>query len=304
MIDCAHLQEEMERLNPEQFQAVEHLDGPLLVIAGPGTGKTQLLSLRAANILAKRDVSPNNILCLTYTEAGAEAMRKRLIELVGRDAYGIQVCTFHGFANAARTLYPDNLLIGDAKDEDDARRLLFVALTRARRHLLLFRAAGQTLQELAGEVSTENVPPEPERLDAAIECDWRASYKLDTPQLAALLSAEEDVCWLTASKLNAFVTYEPGCTNSATFPEREVVRLPSMPNITTEFGTEVHAMLEDVSNMTLGAAQRSLDQVVAAHRVNIANFDFPAGEVSQFLERFDAICKTFVPWLVETAPRF
>lgn len=72
-----------ERLNPEQREAVECLDGPLLVIAGPGTGKTQLLSLRAANILAKRDAAPRNILCLTYTEAGAEAMRKRLIELIG-----------------------------------------------------------------------------------------------------------------------------------------------------------------------------------------------------------------------------
>lgn len=206
--------------------------------------------------------------------------------------------TWHKGA-ASGGLYPDNLLIGDAKDEDDARRLLFVALTRARRHLLLFRAGGQTLQELVGEVSTDNVSPEPECLDAAIECDWRASYKLDTPQLAALLSAEEDVCWLTASKLNAFVTYEAGCVNSATFPEREVVRLPSKPNITTEFGTEVHAMLEDVSNMALGAARRSLDKVVAAHRANIAHLDFPAGEVSQYLERFDAICKTFVPWLME-----
>ena len=54
-----------ERLNPEQREAVECLDGPLLVIAGPGTGKTQLLSLRAANILAKRDAAPRNILCLT-----------------------------------------------------------------------------------------------------------------------------------------------------------------------------------------------------------------------------------------------
>ena len=148
-------------------------------------------------------------------------------------------------------------------------------------------------------MSTDNVPPEPECLDATIECDWRANYKLDTPQLAALLSAEEDVCWLTASKLNAFVTYEAGCVNSATFPEREVVRLPSKPNITTEFGTEVHAMLEDVSNMALSAARRSLDQVLAAHRANISYLDFPTGEVSQYLERFDAICKTFVPWLVE-----
>ena len=97
----------LERLNPEQREAVECLDGPLLVIAGPGTGKTQLLSLRAANILAKRDAAPRNILCLTYTEAGAEAMRKRLIELIGRDAYGIEVNTFHGFASSVRSRHPE-----------------------------------------------------------------------------------------------------------------------------------------------------------------------------------------------------
>ena len=57
--------ESFKNLNPEQREAVECLDGPLLVIAGPGTGKTQLLSLRAANILAKCDVAPRNILCLT-----------------------------------------------------------------------------------------------------------------------------------------------------------------------------------------------------------------------------------------------
>ena len=99
--------ESFKNLNPEQREAVECLDGPLLVIAGPGTGKTQLLSLRAANILAKCDVAPRNILCLTYTEAGAEAMRKRLIELIGRDAYGIEVSTFHGFASSIRSRYPE-----------------------------------------------------------------------------------------------------------------------------------------------------------------------------------------------------
>lgn len=101
------LQAALDGLNAEQREAVECLDGPLLVIAGPGTGKTQLLSLRAANILAKRDVAPGNLLCLTYTDAGAEAMRKRLIELVGRDAYGIHVSTFHGFASSVRAGYPN-----------------------------------------------------------------------------------------------------------------------------------------------------------------------------------------------------
>ena len=102
-----NLEESMAMLNDRQREAVDHVDGPLLVVAGPGTGKTQLLSLRAANILATRDVQPENILCLTYTEAGAEAMQKRLVELVGRDAYGIEVSTFHSFASSVKSRYPE-----------------------------------------------------------------------------------------------------------------------------------------------------------------------------------------------------
>lgn len=100
------LREQLNRLNSEQRSAVEHIDGPLLVVAGPGTGKTQLLSLRAANILATRDVRPKNILCLTFSNAGAESMRKRLVELIGRDAYGIEVATFHSFASSLRSKFP------------------------------------------------------------------------------------------------------------------------------------------------------------------------------------------------------
>ena len=102
-----NLAESLDYLNPAQRAAATNTDGPLLVIAGPGTGKTQLLSLRAANILANCDVRPENILCLTYTDAGAEAMRKRLVQLVGRDAYGIEVSTFHAFAGIVKTRYPE-----------------------------------------------------------------------------------------------------------------------------------------------------------------------------------------------------
>ena len=106
-----NLAESMDMLNDRQREAVNHVDGPLIVVAGPGTGKTQLLSLRAANILSTRDVQPTNILCLTYTEAGAEAMSKRLVELVGRDAYGIHVSTFHSFASTVKAPGDDELPI-------------------------------------------------------------------------------------------------------------------------------------------------------------------------------------------------
>jgi ATP-dependent DNA helicase UvrD/PcrA len=86
-------------LNPEQLAAVNKMDGPVLVVAGPGTGKTQILAARIGKILTDTDALPNEILCLTYTDAGAVAMRKRLFEFIGPDAYRINIYTFHAFCN-------------------------------------------------------------------------------------------------------------------------------------------------------------------------------------------------------------
>jgi DNA helicase-2/ATP-dependent DNA helicase PcrA len=84
-------------LNAAQKKAVDTIDGPVMVIAGPGTGKTELLSMRAANILKKTDILPQNILCLTFTESGATAMRERLRHIIGSSAYNVGIYTFHGF---------------------------------------------------------------------------------------------------------------------------------------------------------------------------------------------------------------
>lgn len=65
-------------LNESQREAIETIEGPVAVLAGPGTGKTQVLTLRIANILFKTDTAPESILALTYTEQGARAMRARL----------------------------------------------------------------------------------------------------------------------------------------------------------------------------------------------------------------------------------
>jgi len=86
-------------LNKEQKLAVETIEGPVLVNAGPGTGKTQILSTRIGNILLKTDTEPHNILCLTYTDNGAIEMRKRLLQIIGSAAYNIQIHTFHSFCN-------------------------------------------------------------------------------------------------------------------------------------------------------------------------------------------------------------
>ncbi|HTB48949.1 MAG TPA: ATP-dependent helicase, partial [Verrucomicrobiae bacterium] len=95
------------QLNPAQKQAVEAIDGPVLVVAGPGTGKTQLLSLRVANILQKTDTDPGSILCLTFTNFAATNMRDRLSQLVGPGAHNVMVRTFHSFAAEIMNLYPE-----------------------------------------------------------------------------------------------------------------------------------------------------------------------------------------------------
>ncbi|MCL4406029.1 MAG: ATP-dependent helicase [Patescibacteria group bacterium] len=101
-------------LNLAQKQAVDAIEGPVMVIAGPGTGKTQILTLRIANILRRTDTEPENVLALTFTEAGVASMRKRLIEFVGSPAYGVYIKTFHGFCNDIIKDYPEefSMIIG------------------------------------------------------------------------------------------------------------------------------------------------------------------------------------------------
>lgn len=92
-------QRELDRLNAAQRAAVERIDGPVMVLAGPGTGKTHLLAARIGNILTETDTGAHNILCLTFTEAGVKAMRERLLQFIGPEAHRIGIYTFHGFCN-------------------------------------------------------------------------------------------------------------------------------------------------------------------------------------------------------------
>ncbi len=90
----------LNQLNEKQKQAVTDFDGPMMVIAGPGTGKTQLLAVRIGYILKNTDIQAHNILALTYTDAGTIAMRQRLLKFIGTDAYKVNIYTFHSFCSS------------------------------------------------------------------------------------------------------------------------------------------------------------------------------------------------------------
>ncbi|CAN5463258.1 hypothetical protein BH10PAT3_BH10PAT3_5660 [soil metagenome] len=94
------------RLNNEQRKAVDHIEGSVLVIAGPGTGKTELFSVRVANILDKTDTSPENILCLTFTNKAANNMQVRISRMAGSSGQRVMIKTFHSFAAEVMNLYP------------------------------------------------------------------------------------------------------------------------------------------------------------------------------------------------------
>ena len=104
---------EYQRLNKNQKIAVDSINGPVMVMAGPGTGKTQVLTLRIANILDKTDTLPSSILALTFTDAAANEMRQRLINLIGQSAYSVQISTFHSFCQSVILENPDLFIISE-----------------------------------------------------------------------------------------------------------------------------------------------------------------------------------------------
>lgn len=92
-------EQEYQKLNSQQKRAVDTVEGPVMVIAGPGTGKTQILSRRVANILTNYHTNPEEIVCLTYTEAGASEMLDRLEGLIGEEGRNVRVSTIHSFCS-------------------------------------------------------------------------------------------------------------------------------------------------------------------------------------------------------------
>jgi DNA helicase II / ATP-dependent DNA helicase PcrA len=125
----------LARLNEEQRQAVETVDGPLLVLAGAGTGKTRVLTTRFAHILLSGRAGPGQVLAVTFTNKAAREMRERVGAILGRPVEGLWLGTFH--ALCARMLRRHADLVGLSSnftilDQDDQMRLLKQVMEAAR----------------------------------------------------------------------------------------------------------------------------------------------------------------------------
>jgi len=155
-----------QALNPRQREAVDTIEGPVIVIAGPGTGKTQVLTLRIAHILKETDVGPDGILALTFTQSAVAAMRARLAEIVGSAAYRVHVHTFHGFANSVIKRFPEYFprIIGSrTADRIDSLRIVEQAvLSRRLKHIKPFGNPLYYVSSIVRAIETlkrENISP-------------------------------------------------------------------------------------------------------------------------------------------------
>lgn len=107
MTNSNNFEERYKKLNKQQKKAVDTIEGPLLVVAGPGSGKTEILSLRVAKILKETQALPSNVLCITFTDAASLNMRDRLSKLIGNEAYRVSIHTFHSFCVNIIQKYPE-----------------------------------------------------------------------------------------------------------------------------------------------------------------------------------------------------
>ncbi|HET9018958.1 MAG TPA: UvrD-helicase domain-containing protein, partial [Acetobacteraceae bacterium] len=168
----------LTRLNAEQREAVETLDGPLLVLAGAGTGKTRVLTTRFAHLLLTRRAFPSQVLAVTFTNKAAREMRERVGAILGQPAEGLWLGTFH--ALGARMLRRHAEQVGltsnfNILDADDQLRLLKQVMEAAR--IDAKRWAPQALMTIIQRWKDRGLPPA--RVTAADATDFAGGRALD-----------------------------------------------------------------------------------------------------------------------------
>lgn len=124
----------LEGMNDRQYEAATHVDGPLLIIAGAGSGKTRVLTHRIAYLIEKKEVNPYNIMAITFTNKAAAEMRERIDNIIGMGSEHIWVMTFHSTCvrilrrYADRIGYDNNFTIYDTDDSKSVMKGVFKKL--------------------------------------------------------------------------------------------------------------------------------------------------------------------------------
>ena len=195
-------------LNPPQREAVLHTEGPLLVIAGAGSGKTRVLTHRVAHLISAVGVKPNEILAITFTNKAAGEMRERLTLMLGPVARAIWILTFHAACGrilrreAERLGYRSNFTIYDSQDQV---RLVKQCLEELEKDPKRFVPRGDPRPDLEREEPARHPRDVPERVSSFFDQTVAEVYELYQRRLHASNAVDfDDLLMLTVEVLERF----------------------------------------------------------------------------------------------------
>jgi len=296
------------KLNPEQKKAVDTIDGPVLVLAGPGTGKTQVLALRIANILKKTQMNAYNILCLTFTESAAHEMRERLTSIIGTSAYDVAIHTFHGFANSVIQEFPYtfNSQLGEEGESelvkytqlDDFSRFKIIEdlltknhwdhLTPLKNNLIHLQQIAKHLQEF----KRERIAPaflEKKAQEQIAQCNALFDDEKITKTKKASIDIEIQKCKRTLELCKLYSLYDRELTRASHYDFEDMINwvvdaLTNDPELALIYQEKYQYILVDEYQDTNNAQLELLRQLTSFYKDN-PNL-FVVGDQNQSIYRF------------------
>ncbi len=286
-------QEALSRLNPEQRLAVETVEGPVLVLAGPGTGKTQILTTRIASILEKTQAQPHNILALTFTNAAAKNMQQRLVKLIGTPGYSVRCTTFHSFCADVIAQHPEAFPVGaganEAVSEVDRLSIMegildefdFVHIKNAKNPRMYVR----DILQLISQYKREGHTPMSLRQLLAQEREVLESGELTKTQARSLQKTLDK----NGEVIEAFVEYDKRLRERGVYDYDDMIlwvrdAFRDQPDVLIEYQELYQYVLVDEFQDT-NQAQLQVVQSIVSYWGQQANF-FAVGDPNQSIYRF------------------
>ncbi len=287
-------QKAYKQLNPQQKQAVDTIEGPVMVIAGPGTGKTQVLATRIANILLRTDVKPHNILALTFTESAAKNMRERVVSLIGKTGYYVQISTFHAFCSSVIQDNPEFFPIerGSEPLTDLERYDLFQSIIEEMR-LEVLKPLNRNLMYIneimkaISDLKREGVAPAD--FEAIIAADFREFINNKSELGKTATTKQEKVLEKQKELLRVYLEYEKRLREMLRYDFDDMIGLvvqafSEHELLLREYQENIHYFLVDEYQDT-NAAQNKVVDMLASYWGEQANI-FVVGDPHQSIFRF------------------
>lgn len=276
---------DLKNLNAEQLQAVQHATGPLLIIAGAGTGKTTVVTSRIQNLILEKKIPPSNILALTFTEKAAAEMETRVDEIMPFGYTQMWIETFHAFAD--RVIRQEAIHIGLNPSFDlmtEAESLLFLRKNLFKFELEYFRPLGNPMKFLQGmlghfsRLKDDDISPE-QYLHYAEQLaggGWRVAEgkRTKTPRATSNEpQANDDEIKKTLELANAFSKYEELKTKAGVMDFSDLISntlklFRTRKNILAEYQKLFQYILVDEFQDT-NYAQNELARLLAGDAKNI-----------------------------------